>query len=343
MKNSLFLVGIVSASCLMVKDVNAATLNRYSNLYVFGDSLSDTGNIPSLTGLDFPPSSFGYFDGRFSNGPVWVEYLADLLGLPLTPYGDLQPGTVPTTGVNYATGGATTTDENTLSLTFNFLPGLPGLEQQVDAFIQPLLAAGQRADQDALYVFWFGANDYLPTDGTFQPFTSVDQPLANIQKALNDLAQVGVKNILLPNLPDLGQIPRVAVNPTEAARITSLVQAHNDGLKALSISPELNLIRLDVDRLFQEVLNPQSSPFTNTTFPCQFALVSNPNPAICNEFAFWDTQHPTTAAHQLLGQFAYNTLQAQTPETVPEPASVLGLGLFALGTVAAGLYPKKAA
>ncbi|NJK53588.1 MAG: hypothetical protein HC936_13690 [Leptolyngbyaceae cyanobacterium SU_3_3] len=46
----------------------------FSNLYVFGDSLSDVGNTLNATKSIFPlPDAPAYSPGRFSNGPVWVE------------------------------------------------------------------------------------------------------------------------------------------------------------------------------------------------------------------------------------------------------------------------------
>src|SRR5690242_16448431 len=47
------------------------------NIVIFGDSLSDTGNIYKKY-FESIPSSPPYFKGRYSNGPVWVEYLANL-------------------------------------------------------------------------------------------------------------------------------------------------------------------------------------------------------------------------------------------------------------------------
>src|SRR5262245_65983712 len=71
----------------------------FSEVIVFGDSISDTGNGYIFTGgfAAGPP----YFDGRFSNGPVWVEALAQELGLPV-PTPSLNGGT------NYAIGGEET-------------------------------------------------------------------------------------------------------------------------------------------------------------------------------------------------------------------------------------------
>src|SRR5437588_8056906 len=60
----------------------AANADKYRRLVVFGDSLSDNGNLFALTG--FPPAP--YYMGRFSNGPVWVEDLAQYLDVPLDDY-----------------------------------------------------------------------------------------------------------------------------------------------------------------------------------------------------------------------------------------------------------------
>src|SRR3954468_5021943 len=75
--------------------------SAFEHLVVFGDSLSDTGNA-----------------GRFSNGPVWVEYLADRLGLTLSPS---QRG-----GSNFAVGGARLDSRS----------GPHSLRAQVDAFLR---------------------------------------------------------------------------------------------------------------------------------------------------------------------------------------------------------------
>lgn len=61
-----------------------ATAASFTQIYVFGDSVSNIGNVFDSTGGAIPPNQF-YFDGRFSNGPVWVDYLAQDLGLSLTP------------------------------------------------------------------------------------------------------------------------------------------------------------------------------------------------------------------------------------------------------------------
>src|SRR4051794_25936876 len=96
----------VFASSLFVACALATPLQagQFTQIVAFGDSLTDTGNLYAVTQTSpsgpFPPSP--YYEGRFSNGPVWVEWLALQLGVP-------APRPFVTGGTNYAFGGAETT------------------------------------------------------------------------------------------------------------------------------------------------------------------------------------------------------------------------------------------
>ncbi|MDJ0602046.1 MAG: SGNH/GDSL hydrolase family protein [Crocosphaera sp.] len=141
MKKVSLLASFVSISSFISYPAIAAS---FSTIYGFGDSLSGTGNINQIiveaTGgtQTFPPSP-PYFMGRFSNGPAWIEILAQKLEVPL---------------INSAFGGATSGFENTLDTTLPGIP-LPGLQQQIANFTinNPL------ADPNALYAIWAGGND----------------------------------------------------------------------------------------------------------------------------------------------------------------------------------------
>ena len=132
----------------------------YSTVIAFGDSLSDTGNVM-----------------RFTDGPLWVELLAD--HYPAQLYGT-------------AYGGATTGYDNPAI-------GSPitGLQWQVDTF-SPLLAG--LSPDDTLITVWAGANDLLQGR---DPGAAV----ANIGTALETLYAEGGRNFLVPNLPDVGRTP----------------------------------------------------------------------------------------------------------------------------------------
>lgn len=310
--------GIIATTCAISSSVQAATFEK---MYVFGDSLSDTGNVFAETKFlnslfpdtipVIPPSPF-YFNGRFSNGPVWVEYLAE----------DLQ--VQPTSFFNFAYGGATTGTDNTI------IPFLPGLKTQVNSFASqniPVL-------NNDLFIVLAGANDYLPTQSpTFTPYTTAKESVKNITQTVDQLSQKGAKNILVVNLPDLGKLPLTLGTPN-SEHLSKLTVSHNKALaKGLGklqkkLSPDTKLYTLDLYSQFNQWLsNPAQFGFSNVNTPC--LLVACPTP---NEYIFWDQIHPTAKAHQLIGELAYKTLQKE-PEIYSVPESSTGLGVLALGLV----------
>ena len=314
----------------------AKAAQKFDALYVFGDSLSDTGNVFETSGDQFPPSP--YFEGRFSNGPNWIDYLGEDLGLSPS----LVTGSASSTeGINFAFGGATTGSDNTIALTSSVFAGLPSLQQEISYFTGRV----PTADPDALYIVWAGANDYLPTQGSFVPSTSPDVPLENLSNAVTSLANVGAKNIMVVNLPDLGITP-VATSvdqslPGTSAALCAVSEAHNAGLKTtlndLSQNLDINIIPLYVDSLFEKISdNPGEFGLTNVTDSC----LNISNGTVCSdqkEHLFWDSYHPTTAVHQILAEQAFSVLESQA---VPEPAAewgVLAPGVLGMG----GLLRQK--
>ncbi|KAJ9075883.1 hypothetical protein DSO57_1031478 [Entomophthora muscae] len=55
---------------------------KYKAIYAFGDSISDNGNLYELMGHKTPNDKM-YYKGRFSNGPVWIEYVAEAMNATL--------------------------------------------------------------------------------------------------------------------------------------------------------------------------------------------------------------------------------------------------------------------
>lgn len=251
-----------------------------NELDVFGDSLSDVGMVFRATGGMYPPNPT-YFQGRYSNGRVWVEYLASRLHLSSSQTN------------NFAYGGATTGSEG------NNL--VPGLLMQVQSFTQ----THQHTNPNGLYVLWAGANDYLQGVG------SATIPVENVTKAIASLADVGVKKILVANLPDLGQLPATRTT-ANAARLSALTQAHNQGLRrSLKLLTQkysdLQIVTLDAFTLYRKAIaNPATFGFTNVISPCLSGSRACGNP---DQFLFWDGIHPTTAAHRILGEAAFSAVQ----------------------------------
>jgi len=72
---------LVLAAFAFVLSGSAVPAGRINQIVVFGDSLSDSGNLFAATMGTTPPPP--YYQGRFSNGPVWVEDLAGRLGVEM--------------------------------------------------------------------------------------------------------------------------------------------------------------------------------------------------------------------------------------------------------------------
>jgi thermolabile hemolysin len=300
MRKLSIVLSLTIAATLVPSRVLAAT---FSQLIVYGDSLSDLGRSFDATGGIAPPYG-NTTGGRFSNGPVWVEYLAANLGIATTP------------NTNFAVGGATTGTVNTVANELN-VAGVPILKPSQLVGIQQQVNNSSIGDPAALYIVWGGANDYLG-GGTIDP----NIPVGNLINEISTLISRGATNILVPNLPSLGALPGTRTNLTQAAGLNALTQGHNLTL-ALAISslqqtnPNVKLNVLDVNNLFtQAVNNPSQFSFNNVTDSCLLVSCQNPN-----AFLFWDPIHPTTAAHQLIGNLAFNTV---SPTAVPEPFTIIG-------------------
>ena len=330
----------------------------FSQMFTFGDSLSDTGNAFSLTGGLFPENSLS-FDGRFSNGPIWIDSLASSLDLDPTAF--FTNFSVSEDGANYATGGSRSGDQNIL----NALP--LGLQQQLGSFIAPLLETNQSANSDALYTIWAGANDYLQntlvSDNVSPgPEPNPDTTVNNITNSIEALYNVGARNFLIPNLPSLGITPLATFTGT-SEMLNQLTDEHNQKLE-LAIAQleqflsEATITLLDVNSILDEIIdNPSQFGFTNVTDSwsdtvltfCPDAFlgpdglvkscdVDVPYP---DEYLFWDIIHPTEAVHQLISNEALYALQSEYNQTVPEPTSIFSLLGFGVSSLAISAFKQK--
>ena len=340
MQKQILVTGFSLLSVLFPLGASAAS---FTGMYVFGDSLSDIGNVYNSTG-GFPP--FPYDDGRFSNGPVWVETLGTQLGLNPAALTDPLSGN-PAQGINYAFGGATTGTENTINPLLP-APLLPGLQQQIGTFA----ATTPVVDQNALYVVWAGANDYLGGG-----ITNTKKPVNNLKDSIQSLYGLGARNFMVLNLPDLGSTPTGVMNG-QTTVLNERTAKHNsrlqNALNTLDQSfADINLYNVNVNSLFRDAVdNPAQYGFANVTDPCvDLENPSNPNNLLCglapesvqNSFLFWDTLHPTAAGHQIVAQYAYNSLTNPTPmQTVPEPSVAGSLLVLGFGWVARSQLKKKA-
>jgi lysophospholipase L1-like esterase len=171
----------------------------YSSVVSLGDSLSDNGNV-----------------GRFTDGPLWVELLADHYAAPL---------------VDIAYGGATTGYDNPAAgLSFT------GLQWQVEQLVS--------LPADSLITLWAGVNDQLQLRS---PFDAV----ANIDLALENLYLSGGRNFIVPNLPNTGSTPSLVFDPVASEAATFWTLSFNASIE--DMLEDFNNRHTDVDLFFIDV------------------------------------------------------------------------------------------
>ncbi len=280
----------------------SAHAQLFSDLFVFGDSLSDVGNTRAATSstLFFVYPGSSYYQGRFSDGPVYSELLSQQLEL-----GTLTRSSAG--GDNFAYGGAKTSGTSGISGAF-----INDLGEQVDDY-----TTNRTGDPNALYIVWAGANDLF--DGQL----NMSIPVGNITGDIAQLYGDGARQFLVMNLPKLGATP--AYNGTAASRADwnnrslAFNSELNAGLTGLENSlAQISIERFDVAALFDQVLaTPADLGLTNVTSPAAPGLepgdwfynsgnvVANPE-----EYLFWDEVHPTTTMHAALADAIYDFLTA---------------------------------
>lgn len=284
-------------------------VTQIDELYVFGDSLSDVGQVFQVSGGMYPPDP-PYFQGRYSNGRVWIEYLADRLQIPQSRIHHFAYGGA-TTGVLHDRVGTATDSASLVPTVLDQVQMAIESNQDVRANEQlPPSQSGQVLRSNSLYVLWAGANDYL--QGSSTPENAVNY----LTEAMHTLVEMGARRFLVANLPDLGQLPatRQAIN---SERLSDLSQTHNQilerSLTSFQLDSAVDIALLDVQRLYEEVItDPEAFDFTNATNACLMGTQQACDTP--DRFLFWDGIHPTTAAHRRLEAAAFRVLQETFPQ-----------------------------
>jgi len=310
----------------------AAHATTYSAIYAFGDSLSDVGNVFAATGGAvpaplFPSGASAYFDGRFSNGPNWVDDLSARLGL-----GPVLPSALG--GDDFAVGGAETGTTSAHSA----VP-LVDLNAQVDEF----KVVHTSPASDALYTLDIGANDIgdaisaYVSNPTFDLAAFVAQAAGNTVGAVDELYAHGARNLLYYEVPDLSLVPAFAgagaLGGELAAQFNADVLA---GIKPLEATG-LAVYDAPVFSALQTVVSdPARFGFANVTSPCLSGNYASPGSECADpdHYLFWDSEHPTAAGHALTAEVAYAALTgASDPATAPEASTwvMMLIGFGGLG------------
>ena len=303
MKKSVCLVALCAAF-----PVNAQTLDPFDSLYVFGDSLSDSGNL-AIASPEFVPNP-PYPNGQFTNGDTWATQLG------LTP--SLAGGT------NFAFGGARATDNSPAD-------AIPDLLSQIAAFT----ATGGARGAAPLAVIWAGGNDFLDfaqiADPTDQDVGDLISGVSgSINTGVQQLVASGVSDVVLVGQPSFGILPQFSNDPVGAAQATGASVLLNSAIEGTAAAlngalPGADVSFFDLDTILAEVL--AGLPADTAQVSCLEALAEcTANP---ENFLFFDDIHPVEGVHSILADaFADAVIQ---PVPIPASGMLILTGLAGLG------------
>lgn len=318
-------------AALLLAGLPTAQAMPYSQLVIFGDSLSDSGQFPDLgspllagnptgglrftnrTGPGFLSNNSEYF------AAVATQRLAALLGLQALPSTPILPQllTGNPDGSNYAVGGYRT-DQVLASITAvngSVVDAGGGIVRTRNGYLVDV----PRVDPNALFYVNGGGNDVLQFVVTDQ--ASAALAAADLVAGVAALQAAGARTIIVSDLPDVGLTPAGFATGFRAnwSSASALLNAElGSQLTALGG----NVIRLNFRGLLAEVQGDLATygfdPAVNQTDVCfsgsgcladpTWGLGGlTPNP---DRLMFNDGVHPTAAVQQISADYIYSILGA---------------------------------
>ncbi|KAG9287034.1 hypothetical protein G9A89_022998 [Geosiphon pyriformis] len=284
MNQYFFTLFVSLLACASLTDGFPGLRKKFNKLVVFGDIFSDNGNANKLAGPN--QLTEDYYQGRYSNGLVWPEYLASFLNAEIN---------------DFAYYGAST--DNEVFQGFLEVNGtkveVPGLKQQAKLY-KDTLKSGTDSNK-TLVVIW-GGSDYKYSNFMAAP----EDVVKRLSKIWVSLYEIGVRNILVPSLPDFSLFPVAELFYKDLKQVLfEIYLRHNEALKNSVTNftakyPDAIIYTADFNK-YQ----------TNTTGLEQYAGITNTKDACFNNFIdksakpcsnpedyfFWDPIGLTTKAH----------------------------------------------
>ncbi|XP_030547901.2 GDSL esterase/lipase 7-like [Rhodamnia argentea] len=325
-------------------------------LYVFGDSLVDSGNnnlLPTLAkanylpyGHDFPRGT----TGRFTNGRTVVDFLAGFLGLPYAPpfLSFRTSGVI--TGLNFASGGCGILPE-TGSVTGKCL----NLDDQVRLFesyaANDLPRLFKSSDEfsgnltKSIFAFSIGSNDYLSnylnptlysTSKTYEPQPFAQLLVASLSRHLERLYNVGARKFVVFEIGPIGCIPTIAKKPNHDGVCDGgpnlLVSYFNQMLQPMlenmtsSLAGSMFVLSRANGIGYDAVINPSKYGLTDSTNPCCTTWWNGTLPCIpllapcpdADKRFFWDGYHPTDAVSSIIASRCFSDTNICSPVSIQD-------------------------
>mmetsp|Transcript_30772 Transcript_30772/g.56349 ORF Transcript_30772/g.56349 Transcript_30772/m.56349 type:complete len:350 (+) Transcript_30772:161-1210(+) len=288
----------------------------FKSMVVFGDSFSDIGNI-NIASNKTQPGIWSYA-GRYSDGRVWQEYVAQFLGLP-------SPEPSQAGGKVFAWGGATTNNDYVSAFSTALDAVVPAVDQQITEYVDGTLGV----DEDALHVVFSGYNDYwwyvfrnfTTTTGQDLNMTNVYTTVAReVLTQVRRLYDAGSRHFLVGNVPNMTSWAEAQGQSQEVLNAyRTLALGHNNLLLALLSEFEQSTTDTTVYKLdyfdSMDCLNEREDflGFRDLIDACHS---QDQNCGNVFSYKFWDEYHPTTHSHFVLSRAAIQTIFEKEKEAI---------------------------
>jgi len=300
--------------------VDIAAVDR---VVTFGASLTDTGNLYSLTGevlwAPLPPDMMGYSDA-FTNGMVYTEYAVDLLGIDTLD--------------TYAIAGSRASGSYSLGqfiIDYNSDPLLSvdgsderlqadiNLGAQVDGF----LADSSAADlSSTMAIVQIGLNDYykqgldLPSGDKSAWYSLMYDISETVLTEIQELVDAGVGTVVVNTLGLTEDFAFSSELASESVKnLGTLIEIHNlrlaigvakmaaDGADVVLVDMAAMMSEIGADPTSFGFIAPLDAYYVETPGDGETPFFNDLSAYDADQVAFYDDAHPTTVYHAILGAF----------------------------------------
>ncbi|CAL0322886.1 unnamed protein product [Lupinus luteus] len=321
---------------------------KHGGLFIFGDSYFDNGNNNYINTsisvqANYPPygeTFFKYPSGRYSDGRVIPDFIAEYAKLPLLPpY--LHPG-YPNYiyGVNFASGGAGVLDGTYQGLVVNLNTQVSYFKNVKKLFSKKVGdAEAKELISKSVYLFHIGGNDYstlLETNSSLllphdhQQF--VDMVIGNLTNVIKEIYNLGGKKFGFLNVPPIGCSPSIRIRVSNGSTgacledLSAIARLHNTKLSQMlqKLEKQLKGFKYSLTDfysvVYQVIKYPSKYGFKEGSMACcgggayrgdgscggkrgikEYKLCDN-----ASEYVFFDSFHPTERASQHYSQLIWN-------------------------------------
>ncbi len=281
----------------LLGQVQNPTKSKINKLVVFGDSLSDPGNLNKRTLGVYAPSRI-FYKSRLSNGPIWPDYASTALGWSIE---------------NYAVVGAETRSDNPLTGIV-----IPSFLRQISENKSDL----KKMDfTSSLVMVWIGPNNYFfratkAQDANQNPIPEqldklVKSAIEDIKDGILDLKSIGFRRFVVGTMPELGGINRNPKDPIKASDATffAATAAHNSALRQMlkdlqKEEPEVSVSIFQAFEINQKTIDtPKNYGFNRLDAPCFIGNIQGKfdgSKQFCSDpsgYKFWEYVHPNSKMH----------------------------------------------